>query len=92
MTTDLSPPALDLSETVAAQPPANALLMVERYAQRMAWAGVHQTLLDSIRSGQALYAFLDQFPLQRTALVAHYVRSLTAAYRALGDIRYAFER
>lgn len=89
MDTDLSPPPFDLSTTIAAQPPANALLMVERYAQRMAWAGVNQTLLDSMRSGQALRAFLNQFPLQRGALVAHYIRSLTAAYRSLGGTHAA---
>jgi len=83
-TSDLSPPAFDLSETVAAQPPANALLMVERYAQRIAWGNKYQAR-HSIPVGEALRAFLDQFPpMQRINLIAHYVRSFTAANRSLG--------
>ena len=74
MMTDLMPPALDLTTTVAAQPPEHVAEHVRRSAAQI--AGHIRRGAPYLMHVTALVAFIEQFPIpMRPALTALWMRA-----------------
>lgn len=85
--TTLTPPAIDLSETIAALPDPRALDMVDNYAKLIAWMD-HHTLpgyMHDIEVHAAMNAYIAQWPLAKPHLLLRYVRTYQHTRRILRE-------
>lgn len=80
-------PAFDLTRTVAAQPPPNAVAHMDRCGQQIAWIDHHSDTSDYTRGTLihgAMSTFVRGFPIpMHSALLECYIRAYTLTRRHL---------